>query len=63
MILDRAVDIVLPDADSFPNLERVVASFDDVDIGGGVERRNDRAQFVGGFQRRRANLERTASAP
>jgi len=48
MILDRAVDIVLTDADSFPNLEQVVASFDDVDIGGGVEPRNDRAQFVGG---------------
>ena len=50
MILDRAVDIALPDAASFPNLERVVTSFNDVDIGGGVERRNDRAQFVGGSE-------------
>src|SRR6516165_802966 len=46
MVLDCAVYIFLADAGSFPNLKRVVAASDDIEIRRGIERGYDRAQLV-----------------
>ena len=50
MVLDCSVNILLPDPHSFPNLEGVVTTFYDVEMGRELGPGDDWAQLVGGSE-------------